>query len=141
MNLEKHDLSRAVSAIRSGDFAQNTLDFLYKITIQNCASLLVAELIRCEKTDGKTEDDAVSQVMLLLETLGNTSPPIACILMAHLWSSAAGDLFLHDECDRIDLWISHCDSPDLLSQIKLLASSENDADLRRHFEQWVQSKT
>jgi hypothetical protein len=59
--------------------------------------------------------------------------------MAHLWP-LSGDLYLHDVCDAIDLWISHCGSPILFSQLNLIASAEPNADIRRHYEQWVQGK-
>lgn len=139
MNFPKIDINTATESILKRDFAQGALDVLNAIVNQQCSSQLVAELIRREQAIGKNEDDAVSETMLHLEALGSAAPVVACVLMARLWS-IAGEHFMHDVCDRIDLWISNCNSPNLLSQLKLLASSESDVDLRRHYEQWVQSK-
>lgn len=60
--------------------------------------------------------------------------------MANLWS-IADDLYMHDVCDAIDLWISACESDKLTSQLKQMALTEQDAGKRRHYESWVRNRT
>ena len=140
MDEGNNELSRTAEAISDGDFAQGSIALLNKIVVEDAASHLVAKLVQNERRNCKTEEDAVSNVMLHLESLGNSFPLLACVLMAHLWPLAAGGLFLHEVCDAIDLWIQGCDSPELARQIKLIAASEADPDTRRHYQQWLQFK-
>jgi hypothetical protein len=77
---------------------------------------------------------AVSRSMEVLESLADQSESAACILMAHLWA-VANALKMHDVCDAIDLWISSCRSPELRQHLQMLAGSQGDANLRRHYEE------
>src|SRR3954447_11535293 len=86
-----------------------------------------------------TDEQAVRQIMLKLELLAKASEPLACILMTHLLP-IAGELRMHDVFDSIGLWIWHCDSERLTDHLKRIAQSEEDPDMRSHYEWLIQGR-
>src|SRR4051812_463217 len=52
----------------------------------------------------------------------------------------AGELRMHDVFDSIGLWIWHCDSERLTDHLKRIAQSEEDPDMRSHYEWLIQGR-
>jgi hypothetical protein len=127
-----------VDAIRSRKLSQEKLDALNSIVARNGSSFLVDDLISKEKAAGRNEEDAVSKTMLHLESLGDTAPVLACVLMAHLLP-IAGRLFMHDICDSIGLWIFHHPSDELARQLRLIAASQTNPGVRKNYERLAES--
>ena len=116
MSLEEDDFSRAVATICGRAFTQPAVNLLRKIIEKGDAPRLVSAVVTAEQASGKTAEDAVSETMLKLESLGEISHLTACMLMVHL-SLTASKLRLHDVWDAIDLWIYHCDSSELTNYL------------------------
>jgi hypothetical protein len=136
----QNDIAQAIDAIRGETLTQGALDLLDRIIDRQDGSRLVPELIASVRSPGKSEEEAVSRAMLYLESFANTSQPSACVLMTYLWP-IADDLYMHDVCDSIDLWISDCDSARVTNQLKRIALSEEDADTRRHYESLIENRS
>jgi hypothetical protein len=140
MNVKENDIIDAVRAIHSANFSRRALDLLDQIIDQQAVSRLVSVLVSNARESGKTQEDALEQAMAELESLGNTSKPVACILMASLWPIAAAVVGMHDICDAIDLWIDDCNSERLNTQLEFLARSVGDGRIRKHYDEWIENK-
>src|SRR5882762_151779 len=82
-------------------------------------------------------EQAVALALDRLEHLASSDWPSACRQMVALYP-VASEMFIHDVCDRIDLWIANeglpSDSADhLTEQIAL----ESDDSLKRHYRGWL----
>ena len=133
MNVDKQNNFQLVDAIQSRNLSPEKLDALNSIVAQNGSSQLVDDLICKEKAAGRNEENAISETMLHLESLGDTAPLLACVLMAHL-SPIASRLFMHDICDSIGLWISHYPSDEIARQLRLIAASQTNPRAREKYE-------
>lgn len=140
MNEEHNDIDRAISAICDGAYTESTLELIDTLIDRDDASRLLLGILFRERASSKTDDGSVSKTMLRLDSLSEVAEPAACILMAHLWS-IADDLYMRDISDSIDLRIADCDSGRLTSQLKSMVASENDEDVKRHFESLIQLRS
>jgi hypothetical protein len=138
MNADEQNRFQLVDAIRSRNVSQENLDSLIHIVTQNGSPQLVDDLICKEKAAGRNEDDAVSETMLHLESLGDTVPFLACVFMAHL-SPIAGRLLLHDISDGIALWIAEFPSDELARQLRLIAASQTHPRAKKSMKGWQSS--
>ena len=129
----KNDIKDAAGGIWAEALTQLTRDQVDKIVDRGDGSLLLSEVLRIAKTACESEDEAVSATMSKLEKLAEETKATACVLMMHL-SPIAGDHRMHHIYDAIDLWIWDCDSPKLTEQLRLMAQSEKDPSIRRHYE-------
>ena len=77
---------------------------------------------------------AVNYTMDTLERIAERAELAACIFMAHLWPVSSA-LQLHDICNSIDLWITHCALPELKEHLLQLASTQECDNVAKHFEQ------
>ena len=78
----------------------------------------------------------VQSVMMHLVEFAESEPTQACCLMTALWP-IADELFMHDICDSVDLWIVNNQSPELLDYLNNLSATESDADLKRHWDDLI----
>jgi len=137
MNTQQ-DIAQVVDAIQRRAFTQDVVKLLTLIINHGNGSQLLSALIASERTLGKTEEDAISQTMLNLEALAETSEPVACILMAYLRAVPSHVVGMHDVYNAIDLWIVDCHSDDLTNWLKQMIEIEKDTIVRRHFESLIQ---
>ena len=133
------DLSRAIDAVRRRDRTRVSLDLLDRVVSGGDTARLLSGITDRERQSCQTEDEVITRTMRNLESLAEVSEPIACALMANLWS-LAGDLYLHEICDAIDLWISACNSDKLTSQLIQMAVSEQDVDKQQHYKSLIQNR-
>jgi hypothetical protein len=139
MNCTEEDIAQGAAAVRLGAFGQSDLLLLDRVVDSGAGPKLVSAIIAGERTSHPSEEQAVKRAMWRLESLANTSQPVACVLMANLWP-VANDLMMHDISDAIDLWISNCDADQLTQQLKAIARSEGSANRRQHYEQVIQKR-
>lgn len=91
------------------------------------------KMLRRSEMDDTSKEDYVLAVMVRLEELAESEPAQACGLMTALWLIAS-ELFMHDVCDSIDLWIVNNQSTALLEHLRRLSASESEATLKRHWD-------
>jgi hypothetical protein len=90
-------------------------------------------LLRSAESGASAKEEDVYALMSRLQEFAAVDPARACSLMTALWP-LADELFMHDVCDSIDLWIAHNPSPVLLEYLRSLSANEPDADLKRHWD-------
>lgn len=139
MDFTDDDFFRAVESIFDLRCSTEALHLLNYFIEHRGPSELVQALIGRELINCQSEVEAIKQTMFKLESLGNTSQSIACIMMAELWSMANTHL-LHDVCDSIDLWICDCNSVELTKHLKAMALSEIDSHKRHRFKLWLEER-
>ena len=89
--------------------------------------------IRCDFNADQACEDEVCQLLDSLEILAQSDCDMACSLMIDLWPIASSH-FQHDICDRIDLWIAQCRSPEIIARLRDLAASHPDGGIRKHWQ-------
>jgi hypothetical protein len=141
MNVTEDDFAQAADAIENSAFSKPILELLDRIIDRGSAQELVSEIVSRQHSSGAAADErALSRAHRLLASLGNVSEPIACRLFAHLYPLAS-ECRMHGVCDSIDLWMAHCDSDALTGYLKLIAQSEPDLKMRRHYDTWIGNKS
>lgn len=96
----------------------------------------VREILRGFGMDNSSKEDYVQSLMMRLEEFAESEPNKACCLMTALWP-VASELFMHDICDGIDLWIVNNQSTALLKHLERLSASELEASLKRHWDDLI----
>ncbi len=104
-----------------------------RLEIEEAKALLHSAVVT-----GPAKEDYVSGLMIRLEEFAEEEPALACCLMTALWPIAS-ELFMHDVCDGVDLWIVNNRSPVVLDHLKKLSASESNPDLKRHWDGLVSS--
>ncbi len=72
--------------------------------------------------------------MRLLEEMAEHKSDTACCLMLSLYPVASELMGMHEVCDRIGLWIAHNRSAAVRAELRTLAESETDPDLKRYYD-------
>jgi hypothetical protein len=139
MNITEAEFARAADALQTSTFTLPALALLDRLADQGGAQQLISEIVARQRASGATEEQAIAQTNRLLEPLGSVSKPIAFILMAHVYPIAATRM-MHDVCNSIDLWMAHFVSDRLTRYLTLIAQSEQDARMRRHYQEWLRSQ-
>jgi len=91
------------------------------------------KMLRGSEMDDASKEAYVQAMMVRLEEFAESEPAQAFGLMTALWPIAS-ELFMHDVCDGIDLWIVNNQSPALLEHLGRLSASESEAPLKRHWD-------
>lgn len=134
-----NNIDEAVTYVCGEVYPQDALSLLESIIVKDLAGQLVNALVSKERGVGHTEEDAVARVMKRLESLAESSPWIACALMAHLWPLASR-LRMHEVWDSIALWISSCPDERLTSHLAAIVRGERDIDMRKQYNNLIQSR-
>ena len=135
MELNTTVFDQLVSKVASDKTDQSDLQLLCFISDSPETTQRFVEALLTQKSSASDAPETiVSKTMTILEAIADKSNPIACVLMAHLWPFASA-LRMHDICDSIDIWVSHCNLPKVRRHLLMLASSEPDDGIRRHYEQ------
>lgn len=128
---------QVLSKVTQATFDAEVLEALAMLSRSSQESRRFVDLlVEWKASSVSGECAAVSRSMEVLESLAEESDSAACILMAHLWPLADA-LQMHHVCDGIDLWISSCKSAELRQHLQVLAGSQSDANLRRHYDELV----
>jgi hypothetical protein len=96
---------------------------------------LLRTIYELETQNRQSKEDVVSVTMRHLEKLANVNPIVACYLMTKLWD-IAGDLYMHNICDAVDLYIYHNNSK-LLSILQQGQKEENNIILKNKYNEWI----
>lgn len=124
---EHENISRALSEFRD----RRNIRLLRDIVASGSGRAVIDSLV-----DANRPEESVNDAMAELENLAQLDEPLACLLMAYLWDIAS-DVFMHDVCDAIDLWILHARGTELTSRLLQFAGSQTDDRVRSHFENLV----
>ena len=93
-------------------------------------------LLRSDGAAAGTKEEDVYALMSRLQEFAAVDAARACCLMATLWPIAS-EMFMHDVCDSIDIWIAKNPSRVLRDFLRSLSAAETDADLKRHWDDLI----
>lgn len=137
MTAERYRFSTILIAILEEHSSESSRELFSQSLEHPEASELVERLImECRKL-ADNRGDAVRYVQDKLEVLAETDQLFALTLMTHLYRSA-NELYAHDVCDAIELWMEHCKSDELRQRLTPLVMREEDQNIRKHFTAWLE---
>ena len=108
-------------------------DLLARAFSRDGAPSVIDSMLGARAATQDEAEDRVAGVMRSLEEMAEHRVDAACCLMLSLWP-VAGELMMHDVCDRIFLWIDDKRSAGMIAHLKHLVASEVDSDVKRSFE-------
>ena len=85
-----------------------------------------------------TKEISVRNLMTKLESIADEDEFSSCCAMMELWPIAS-ELYMHDVCDGIGLWIYAKASIELINYVKDLDRNEFSVDFMRYWEDQISS--
>jgi hypothetical protein len=129
----KDDAAAAIRVVLGKLWTPENLALLDRIVDEGGGPELVS-LLLSEAAFGETPEKRVRSIMGNLESLGEASAATACTLMINLWGPA-GNLFMHDVADAIDLWLYHHPSTRVTKElVRLVRAEGHDLGEQRNYE-------
>ena len=118
------------------DFHSRVLEELKAIMVQGRAQDLLCTMLEITGQEETTPEVSVLKIMNVAQELFSSDPTAACIIMSQLYNFA-DNLYMHDVCDSIDIWIYQHHSLELGTLLKKNFPSDIDDDMKRHYQGWV----
>ena len=137
MNISDDKIKTTVKRLQARDFGPETLAFLSEIVTERKVRELLIEMLDFESRAGQTPEDAVYHIMDTAQAMIDFDKLAACLLMSQLYRGA-DDLYMHDVCNSIDIWIFKNHTPDLKRHLQLNPPSSMDEAMKRHYEEWIE---
>jgi hypothetical protein len=107
-----------------------------KAIVQRGDGPLLADGLFGKVRGGSDQDRAVQDTMKVLEAIANSDPDLGIYLMTRLCPRAR-DLYMHNVCDAIELWINANPSKALIALLQRDLLNEPDADMRGRYQDWI----
>jgi hypothetical protein len=98
--------------------------------------ILIHHLVALQESDLGSQADAIRKIMSLLESAMEREPAIATRLMGCLYPLAA-QLFLHEVCDAIDIWIYEYHPAELAEVFRKKAQDIATGYMGRKYMEWA----
>jgi hypothetical protein len=101
------------------------------------AETVVADLVTLHTPESGRQEDGVDRLMRSLETFALRYPYEGCLLMVALYP-LAGDLYLHQECEAVDLCIEALHPAGLETRLRGFAAQPSDPhEMRKKYLEWA----
>jgi hypothetical protein len=136
MNTGDNMIETAVRLLHARDFGPNTLTLLKEIVTERRVRDLLVKMLDFEGRNSQKSEDAIYYIMDIAQAMIDFNRLMACLLMAQLYNFA-DDLYMHDVCNSIDIWIYKNHTPDLQRHLQLNQPSNMDEAMKRHYDGWI----
>jgi hypothetical protein len=101
------------------------------------AETVVADLVTLHTPESGRQEDGVDRLMRSLDTFALRYPYEGCLLMVALYP-LAGDLYLHQECEAVDLCIEALHPAGLETRLRGFAAQPSDPhEMRKKYLEWA----
>jgi hypothetical protein len=135
MSLSSKDIHDTAVYLVNDRLGARTGELLREIVVQRRTKELLEELHGYANSWGEGEDGGTRDTLALIESKMSSYRLAACILLAHLYAKAF-HLRVDYVCDSVIVRILQNPDPELTSELKLLAASEPDPDIRKRYQEW-----
>jgi hypothetical protein len=130
------DSSELLAELLNGrDFGERVKGMLRSAMDEKRLGQVIQDMIDLEPR-GENQEARIENVMVTLQSLADVERVPALVLMANLYESA-GDLYMHDICNSIDIWIYKNHTPELGARLKLNTPPFSDDAMKRHYNEWI----
>jgi hypothetical protein len=134
--MEDDNIQTVAKRLIARDLGDETVRLLKNLVAQSEISTLIPKLLANSENLSQKAEDSIYRVMNILQALAYFARPEACLLMSHLYSPA-DDLYMHDVCDSINIWIVKNHNEEMRHLLLSNPPPNMDDDMQHFHQEWV----